>query len=81
MMLLYHPPTPSDVCKPSPSKGVARRGGASPSAELTAAGRWSYGNDRCVGDIATVLLHSCVRPATSAGFEPELSACNWEQLL
>jgi hypothetical protein len=40
MMLLYHPP-PSDVCEPSPSKGVERRGGVSPSAELAAAGRWS----------------------------------------
>jgi hypothetical protein len=35
-----------------------------------AAGRWSYGNERCVGDLATVLLHSCVKPAASpfAGF-------------
>jgi hypothetical protein len=24
---------------------------------------WLYGNERCVGDLATVLLHSCVRPA------------------
>jgi hypothetical protein len=51
--LLYHPP-PKDVCEPSPSKGVERRGGVTPFAELAAAGRWSYGNDRCVGDIATV---------------------------
>ena len=79
MQRLYHPP-PSDVCEPSPSKGVERRGGVSLSAELAAAGRWSYGNERCVGDLATVLLHSCVRPATSAGFGR--SECgNWEQLL
>jgi hypothetical protein len=69
MMLLYHLP-PSGVCEPSPSKGVERRGGVPPSAELAAAGRWSYGNERCVGGLATVLLHSCVRPP-SAGFEPE----------
>jgi hypothetical protein len=67
MRLLSHPPL-SDVCEPSLSKGVERRGGVSPSAELAAAGRWSYGNnERCVGDLATVLLHSCVRPAPSAG--------------
>ena len=41
----------------------ARRKGLSdvvwtPSAELAAAGRWSYGNERCVGDLVTVLLHS-----------------------
>ena len=53
-----------------------------PSAELAAAGRWSYGNERCVGDIATVLLHSCVRPSPSpsAGFGQ--SECgDWEELL
>jgi hypothetical protein len=33
LMLIYHP-TPSDVCEPSPSKGVELRGGVSPSAEL-----------------------------------------------
>jgi hypothetical protein len=38
-------------------------------------------SDVHVGDIATVLLHSCVRPATSAGFEPELNCDDWEQLL
>jgi hypothetical protein len=78
MMLLYHLP-PSDVCEPSPSKGVERRGGVPPSAELAAAGRWSYGNERCVGGLATVLLHSCVRPATLRW--ANRSACNWEELL
>jgi hypothetical protein len=38
MMLLYHP-TSSDVFEPSPSKGVERRGGVPPSAELAAASR------------------------------------------
>jgi hypothetical protein len=32
-------------------------------AELPAAGRWPYGNERCGGDIATVPLHSRARPA------------------
>ena len=48
---------------PARRKGLSGRGGVSLSAELAAAGRWSYGNERCVGDLATVLLHSCVRPA------------------
>ena len=37
------------------------------SVELAAAGRWAYGNQRCVGDLATVLLHSCARPAPPMG--------------
>ena len=32
-------------------------------AELPAAGRWPYGNERCGGDIASVPLHSRARPA------------------
>jgi hypothetical protein len=76
MRLLCHPP-PSDVCKPSPSKGLS---GVSLSVELAAAGRWSYGNERCVGDLATVLLHSCVRPAPPLG--SDRSECgNWGQLV
>jgi hypothetical protein len=62
--------TPRVTCaNPARRKGVERR--VAPSAGLTAAGRWSYGNERCVGDLATVLLHSCVRPAPSTGSEQE----------
>jgi hypothetical protein len=46
----------------SPSKGLS---GVECLPLLAAAGRWLYGYERCVGDLATVLLHSCVRPAAS----------------
>jgi hypothetical protein len=55
MMLLYHPP-PSVVCEPSPLKGVERRGGVTPSAELAAAGRWSY---MVTSDVWVTLRQSC----------------------
>jgi hypothetical protein len=73
MMLLYHPP-PSDVVRPNPSKRDERCG-VSPPLELAAAGRWSYGNERCVGDLATLLTYSCVRPAT-----PPPPAAPWRRL-
>jgi hypothetical protein len=79
MMLLYHPPL-SDVCEPSPLKGVERRrGGVTASAELAAAGRWSYGTERCVGDLVTVLLHSC--EASPPPRVRSASGGEWEELL
>jgi hypothetical protein len=51
------------------------------SAELAAAGRWSYGNERCVGASATVLLHSCVRSAIPPPLGSNQSECgDWEEL-
>jgi hypothetical protein len=50
--------------------------------ELAAAGRWSYGNQRCVGDLATVLLHSCSETSRSPFVGFVRSECgDWEELL
>jgi hypothetical protein len=67
--------------EPSPSKRVERRRGETPSVESAAAGRWSRGNERCVGDTATVLLHSCVRPATLPPLVRSERVRRWEELL
>jgi hypothetical protein len=78
MMLLYHPP-PCDVCEPSPSIGLSS--GVAPSAELAAVGRWSYGNERCVGDLATVPASQLCEASPSAGFGRTRAMRYWEQLL